>query len=135
VWDLNIPGSGKVFGWRVLMDRMSSRMNLARRGINIQCNIGPLCMKEEETIQHLLMYCEVSQRVWDKCDRWVGLTTVRNNDIINHFRNFYAIGLSKKTNIVWKGMWLTIVWEIWKYRNKIIFSNGVVDDVEIFAMT
>jgi len=32
-------------------------------------------------------------------------------------------------------MWLAIVWEIWKHRNKIVFSNGVVDDVEIFAMT
>jgi len=68
VWDLNIPGSGKVFGWQVLMDKMPSRVNFARRGINIQCNLCPLCMKEEETIQHLLMYCEVSQRVWDKCD-------------------------------------------------------------------
>jgi len=94
------------------MDRMPSRLNLAKRGINIQCNLYPLCMKEEETIQHLLMYCEVSQIVWDNCDRWVGLTSVRNNDIINHFRNFYAIGLSKKANIVWKEMWLTIVWEI-----------------------
>jgi len=85
VWDLNIHGSGKVFGWQVLMDRIPSRVNLARRGINIQCNLCPLCMKEEETIQYLLMYCEVSQRVWDKCDRWVGLTSLRNNDIVNHF--------------------------------------------------
>jgi len=35
VWNLNIPGSGKVFGWQVLMDRMPSRVNVARRGINI----------------------------------------------------------------------------------------------------
>jgi len=116
------------------MGRMPSRMNVARRGINIQCNLCLLCMKEEETIQHLFTYCEVSQRVWDKCDRWVKLTTVRNNDIINHFRKFYAIGLSKKANIVWKGMSLAIVWEIWKHRNKIVFRNGIVDDVEIFAM-
>jgi len=91
-------------------------------------------MKEEETIQYLFTYCEVSQKVWDKCDRWVGLTSVRNNDIINHFRNFYAIGLSKKANIVWKGMWLATVWEIWKHSNKIVFRNGLVVDVEIFAM-
>jgi len=89
------------------MDRMPSRVNFARREINIQCNLCPLCMKEEETIQNLLMYCEVSRRVWNKCNRWV--TSVKNNDIINHFQNFYAIGHSKKANIVWKGMWLAIL--------------------------
>ena len=65
----------------------------------------------------------------------VRITSFRNNEITNHFRNFYAIGFSKKANIVWKGMWLTIVWEMWKHRNKIVFSNGVLDEVEIFAMT
>ena len=72
--------------------------------------------------------------MWEKCDRWLGLTSVRNKDITNHFRNFFAIGLSKNSNIIWKGMWLAIVWEIWKHRNKCVFSNGVVDEVEIFAM-
>jgi len=60
VWDLNTPDSGKVFSWRVLLDRLPSRTNLVRRGINIQCNLCSLCIKEEETIQHLLLYCEVS---------------------------------------------------------------------------
>jgi len=27
-----------------------------------------------------------------------------------------------------------IVWEIWKYRNKITFNNGIVYDVEIFTL-
>jgi len=35
VWDLNTPGSSKVFGWRVLLDRLPSTTNLVRRGINI----------------------------------------------------------------------------------------------------
>jgi len=42
---------------------------------------------------------------------------------------------AKKQICLWKGMWGAIVSEVWKLRNKIIFQNGVVDDVEILAMT
>jgi len=31
-------------------------------------------------------------------------------------------------------MWTTIIWGIWNHRNMIIFNNGVVDPIEIFAM-
>jgi len=32
-------------------------------------------------------------------------------------------------------MWLAIVREIWKHKNKVIFCNGRVDEVETFATT
>jgi len=31
-------------------------------------------------------------------------------------------------------MWLAIVCEIWNHRNKVVFKNGRVDDVEIFSL-
>jgi len=31
-------------------------------------------------------------------------------------------------------MWLAIVCEIWNHRNKVVFENGRVDDVEIFSL-
>ena len=31
-------------------------------------------------------------------------------------------------------MWVAIVFEIWRHRNKIVFNKGVVDDVEIFTL-
>ena len=59
----------KVFGWRVLLDRLSTRVNLEHRGVNLSCNLCPLCNKEVESIQHLLITCEVTQRLWIKCHR------------------------------------------------------------------
>jgi len=53
---------------------------------------------------------------------------------VNSYENFYVVGLSKKVNLICKGMWGAIVSEVWKHRNRIVFQNGVVDDVEILAM-
>jgi len=27
-------------------------------------------MKAEETAQHVLISCDIAQKVWDNCDRW-----------------------------------------------------------------
>jgi len=43
--------------------------------------------------------------------------------------------MSNKANGVWKKMWLTLAKEIWNHRNRIVFSNGQVDEIEIFATT
>jgi len=96
VWDIRVPGSTKLLRWRMFLDRLSSRVNLERRGVNIQSNLCPLWWKEEETIQHLFIRCDVSQSVWDKCDRWLGVISVRNENIINHLEIFMSLDKVEK---------------------------------------
>ena len=74
-------------------------------------------------------------KVWDNCNKWIGITVrhkVRHKAIDIHFQNFYLLCYNEKVNDVWKGMWITVVWKIWKLRNKVVFNNDVVDDLEIF---
>ena len=138
-------GTAKIFGWRVLLDRLPYRVNLERREILVSSNLCPLCNKDVETLQHLLITCEVAQRLWLKCDNWVGLSTVRSIDIINHFCSFHFSGLSRKANYAWRGMWLAVVkalwihrnkviFDVWIHKNKVIFDVSQVDEVEIFAV-
>jgi len=63
VWDIKVSGSAKLLGWKTFLDRLPARVNLERRGVNIESNLCPLCAKEEETLQHLFIRCEVSQSV------------------------------------------------------------------------
>ena len=117
-----------------MLDRLPTRISIEKRDVNVQSNLCPLCRKIEETTQHLLIQCEVAQNVWDNCDKWLGIPFIRHKDVVNQYRNFFVIGLSRKANLVQKGIWVTIVSKIWKHRNKIVFHNGVVDDVVILTM-
>jgi len=47
--------------------------------------------------------------------------------MINQFRSFFKGGWNKRANVVWKGMWVAIVWEIWIHINNVVFNNGIVD--------
>jgi len=60
IWSLKVLGITKIFGWRVLLDRLPFRVNLERRGILVSSNMCPLCNKDVETLQHLLITCEVA---------------------------------------------------------------------------
>jgi len=95
-----------------MLNRLPTRMSLLRKDVSVQNNLCPLCQKVEETIQHLLIGCEVVQKIWDNYDRRLGFSSVRHDDIVNHYENFYVIGLSKKANMIWKGMWGAIVSEV-----------------------
>jgi len=92
-------------------------------------------MKAEENAQYVLISYDIAQKVWDNWYIWLGISSARPLNIMDHFQSFYFSSISKITNSVWRGMWLAIVSEIWRHRNKIVFNNWVVDGVEIFTLT
>jgi len=134
LWSLKIPPSAIVCAWRILLDRLPTRTNLGRRGVQLGNTCYPLCHEGVETTQHLFSSCKVTQKVWDYCERWIWNVTVRHEDITSHFQSFHLLGHNNRVNTLWKGMWVTIVSEIWNHRNKVVFSSGVVDVEEIFSL-
>jgi len=35
---------------------------------------------------------------------------------------------------VWGGIWIAVVNEVWRHRNRVIFKGGVIDVMEAFAL-
>jgi len=50
------------------------------------------------------------------------------------FLQFKLGRTSESVNDVWGAIWIVVVSEIWKHRNKVIFKGGVIDVSEIFAL-
>jgi len=107
-----------------MLDKLRTRINLDKRGVIVLSRLCPLCKKSEETAQHVFISCEIAQKVWDNCDRWIGISSVRQQTMVNHYHNSHLLAFNKKINIVWKGVWVTIVWKIWKHRNRVVFNMG-----------
>jgi len=120
--------------WRAFLNRLPTRTNLVRRGVHLTNILCPMCNKYDETVNHLFITCEIAQKRWDRCNRWIGNISVRHYFIVNHFMSFHMMCLNKRSIVVWKGLWVAIVWEIWKQRNKIAFSDAIVDEVEEFSL-
>jgi len=58
------------------VDRLPTRSNLVKRGMQLTNLSRPLCLEYLETGQHLYATCKVAQNFWDHCERWVENVTV-----------------------------------------------------------
>jgi len=60
------------------------------------------------------------------------LTSVHHANAMANFQHFYLLNLNRRKNLIWRGMWLAIIGEIWKHKNGVIFMHRRVDPIEFF---
>jgi len=64
----------------------------------------------------------------------MGIASVDHVDPGSHFLHFNLINAPVQYNVVWSSVWIAMVSEIWKHRNKHIFQCGVIDLSEVFTL-
>jgi len=93
-----------------------------------------MCGEGEEFTSHLFCTCRVVWLVWSKCYEWVGQTFVVHQETKMFFSQFRLMEESAVVNRIWLCVWIAVIGELWKHRNKKIFKNWRVDHSEIFSM-
>lgn len=66
IWQLKLLAMIKIFAWRACMEWLPTRLNLGRRGMNIETKC-PLYERELESTIHALLYCN---KLWDVWWSW-----------------------------------------------------------------
>ena len=120
--------------WRVLLGRIPTRVCLSRRGMMLNTMLCALCQTKDESCQHIFIECPYAQSMWTLCFKWIGISFVQHNVLLMHFESLCLSQVNNEQNLLWKGVWATIVSYIWEHRNSIVFKQGVVDVEEIFQM-
>jgi hypothetical protein len=133
MWKSPAPSKVVAFAWKVLLNRVPTKVNLATRNA-----LGPedstrcvLCNAMEESSRHLFLHCEVASRVWCKLMVWIGRSFITPPNLFVHWECWN--GGERNKNVL-KGLWLiwhTTIWVMWKAQNDKIFKgvNFAVDDI------
>ncbi|KAL5190599.1 Transposon TX1 uncharacterized protein [Glycine soja] len=119
IWKLKIPSKSLVFAWRLIRDRLPTRMNHRRRQVvinEVQC---PLCGDVEEEAAHLFFSCKKILPIWWESLSWVGVAIVLPQNPRDHY-------LGKQLTR-WRSWWIGMTWTTWKHKNRIIFQNDMFD--------
>ena len=67
LWQANAMPKAQITAWRILLDRVPTRINLIRRGVSVNSSVCTLCQASEEMTQHLFLDYTFAQRVWTLC--------------------------------------------------------------------
>jgi hypothetical protein len=90
------------------------------------------CIGPAENELHLFLFCDFALSVWKAIFQWLGIVIVMPSNLFTLYECFIAAAGPKKVRSGFALIWHVTVWSIWNSRNNVLFSNGVIDPVEVF---
>jgi len=140
VWKVKVPNKVGHFVWRLVRDKLPTGRNLNLRQITVgDLNyICPLCLRVEESVDHLFFSCERVREIWLECYSWIGFSSGVQVVPREHFLQHWYCESGRIDGQRQMVLWAAVTWCIWRHRNKYIFNNQefrgetVLDDAMFF---
>lgn len=125
LWIPAAPSNICAFTWKVLLNRIPTRMNLLRRHIMPSSEVAncPVCLEAEESVDHLFILCPYAVKVWTLCYCWLGLQLTLPEICRKHLLQHEFPGFNSFQNGVYRVLWMAVIWSLWIHRNHIIFRD------------
>jgi len=134
LWKSPAPSKVVAFAWKVLLNRIPTKLNLVRRNAippNASLNCV-LCHLVEESSNHLFLHCSVSWMIWLHLQRWLDMSFITPANLFAHWMCWNGV-VSRKKELK-RGLrliWHTTIWMIWNARKNVIFNEEAfrVDEI------
>jgi hypothetical protein len=124
IWKCFAPSKVAGFVWQLLHGRVPTRSNLPIRRVILNggdCSCV-LCGEKLETVNHLFLYCEVAMLVWLEIFEWLQVSFGLPHNLLSLFNTLQEVG-NKKLRIGFLMICCSVVWNLWKWRNAVLFDN------------
>ena len=81
--------------------------NLRRRKIVV--NGFPMCLRDEESVNHLLLNCSIASTLWYSVADWFGCSWVFPDCILDHFLSWKSPIGSSRGKEMWRLSFLAVL--------------------------
>eukprot|EP00268_Persea_americana_P020191 TRINITY_DN20423_c0_g2_i1.p1 TRINITY_DN20423_c0_g2~~TRINITY_DN20423_c0_g2_i1.p1 ORF type:complete len:102 (-),score=3.72 TRINITY_DN20423_c0_g2_i1:199-504(-) len=88
-----------------------------QRIIIIIINACPMCLADEETVDHLLLGCKTAYSIWIAALSWFGLSWTFLKTLLDHLNAWKLMSGATKGKQLWMTFFLATLWVIWRERN------------------
>ncbi|GKC84067.1 leucine-rich repeat-containing protein, partial [Tanacetum coccineum] len=118
-----VPIKINVLAWKIKTDALPTRFNISRRGIDIQDMSCPICDNAIESTDHLFFRCGLVRDIANKVLSWWNLDHANLNSYAEWKSWLVSIRMDSKLKKMFEGVWYSIWWYVWIYRNKLLFDE------------
>ena len=131
-WDpANLPKAG-MFLWTAMHKKILTEDRIQKMGFE-----GPsrcsLCREEEENAEHLLFSCKFSQECWRWLQRKLNWSSPLAGQWEDHLMGWPKEDPKKVYGKLWNISPAIAMWEIWKERNRRIFSDQYLTEKALLS--
>jgi hypothetical protein len=118
IWSLNTPRKISMFLWRLGHNSLPVKMNLRRRGLDLD-TLCPMCHRLDEDCGHIFLKCKFAKSVW----REANLECVRQQ-LLQCTNALQTIDALLKLDENSRLLSITLLWKIWSARNSVNAGNN-----------
>jgi exonuclease III len=122
IWRCKVQKRVAFFGWNAALGKMLTHDNLRKRNI-VVVEWCCLCKKNGESVDHLLLHCEVATYLWHSVFTLIGMEWVMPEKVIDLFACWNQVGGRDLSRDIWRMAPLCVIWCIWRERNARIFED------------
>ena len=126
IWKAKTPLKVKIFVWQAVLGKLNTGDTLQRRCpyLCISPHWCALCNKAGDSVDHLLLHCPFSLKLWETLLQEVNTVWVIPEGCFELFSiRIDALGRGKKAKILWGSLMQAVVWNLWLERNRRIFED------------
>nr|GEY79190.1 hypothetical protein [Tanacetum cinerariifolium] len=120
----HLPIKINVFLWMLSINRLPFRVNLDRKGVEVDSLLCPICRLDVETVNHLFFNCDMAKDLWALVAKWWELDVPLCSNISDWYSWLDGVRLTSMSRSILEGVGGTLMWTIWFFRNKLIFSSS-----------
>ncbi|GJV63534.1 RNA-directed DNA polymerase, eukaryota [Tanacetum coccineum] len=121
-WIKSVPIKVNVHAWKVKIDSLPTRLNISRRGMDIDSITCSICDSGVESSSHLFFKCNMVRDIIRKITRWWDITYIEADSYEDWLNWLVNLRLSSNYKQALEGVFYVMWWHVWQYRNKYIFE-------------
>jgi hypothetical protein len=125
IWRVKAPKWVTFFVWTTALGKILTHDNLRRRVI-VVVEWRVMCKKHGESVNHLLLHCDVARVVWSYFYSLFGVEWVMPSSVLDLLSGWDTLLSRGSANRIWKQVPLCVLWGLWRERNSRLF-----EDVEV----
>ncbi|GJT00400.1 RNA-directed DNA polymerase, eukaryota, reverse transcriptase zinc-binding domain protein [Tanacetum coccineum] len=116
----------------VKMDNLPTRLNLSRRGLDLESIFCPSCDLAVESTSHIFFSCSMMKDLYKNIVRWwdINMTALSSYEEWQDW--FSSLHLLSKLKLILEGVFYITWWTTWNYRNKSIFGPNIPSKARLF---
>nr|GFC18236.1 RNA-directed DNA polymerase, eukaryota [Tanacetum cinerariifolium] len=99
-WIKCVPIKVNVLAWKIKVDALLTRLNISRRGIDIDSILCPICDCAVESSSHLFFSCSLARQVARKMSLWWDVTYVDVNSCVEWVTWMMSLRLTSKLKLM-----------------------------------
>ncbi|GKB92633.1 RNA-directed DNA polymerase, eukaryota [Tanacetum coccineum] len=131
-WVKSVPLKVNIMAWKIKTDGLPTRINISRRGIEIDSIVCPICNSGAESSCHIFFQCNLVRQLARKISSWWNVDYVDVSSYEEWYTWLVSLRLQANLKAVFEGIFYCLWWSVWMFRNKILFEKDTPSQARIF---